>query len=227
MNAVKMRMPADGQKPDQGPLLQWLLIFSLLLTLFCSTTVMAQQNPQLEQIFRQLSATPVVRAQFQQQKKLAALNRTFVSSGSVLFSEQQGVLWQIRQPVVADLIVTPGKLVQKTQRTYSQIEMDKSPYAAVANMFLQLMSGNQIALARNFNLVSVHYTAGQWKLSLTPKSSLFKTLFVRVEAQGGQYVDRIVITEQAGNATVIQFSQHNPQPQTLTAAEHALFQLAK
>ncbi|WP_445117007.1 outer membrane lipoprotein carrier protein LolA [Acinetobacter sp. WZC-1] len=188
---------------------------------------MAQQNPQLEQIFRQLSATPVVRAQFQQQKKLAALNRTFVSSGSVLFSEQQGVLWQIRQPVVADLIVTPGKLVQKTQRTYSQIEMDKSPYAAVANMFLQLMSGNQIALARNFNLVSVHYTAGQWKLSLTPKSSLFKTLFVRVEAQGGQYVDRIVITEQAGNATVIQFSQHNPQPQTLTAAEHALFQLAK
>ncbi|WP_257227352.1 outer membrane lipoprotein carrier protein LolA [Acinetobacter sp. YH12070] len=185
------------------------------------------QNTKLKQVFSQLAATPVVRANFEQQKKLASLNKTYVSKGEVLFSKNQGVLWQIQSPVKADLIVTPRKLVQKTQRTSSQIAVDKTPYGSVATMFLQLMSGNETALAKNFNVVSANYTPAQWNVVLTPKSSLFKKLFVRVDAQGQRYVNRIVIQEQANNSTVIRFSQQSAQPQTLTAAENALFQLAK
>ncbi|ELN4659238.1 outer membrane lipoprotein carrier protein LolA, partial [Escherichia coli] len=185
------------------------------------------QNTELKQVFAQLGATPVVRAQFEQQKKLAALNKTYVSKGTVLFSKNQGVLWQIQSPVKADLVVTPRKLVQKTQRTSSQIEVDKTPYGSIATMFLQLMSGNEAALAKNFNVVSANYSPTQWNVSLTPKSSLFKKLFVQVDAQGQRYVDRITILEQANNRTVIRFSQQTAQPQTLTAAENALFQLAK
>lgn len=185
------------------------------------------QSTELKQVFTQLGATPVVRAQFEQQKKLASLNKTYVSKGTVLFSKNQGVLWQIQSPVKADLVVTPRKLVQKTQRTSSQIEVDKTPYGSVATMFLQLMSGNEAALAKNFNVVSANYSPAQWNVSLTPKSSLFKKLFVQVDAQGQRYVDRITILEQANNRTIIRFSQQTAQPQTLTAAENALFQLAK
>ncbi|MDN5543198.1 MAG: outer membrane lipoprotein carrier protein LolA [Acinetobacter sp.] len=185
------------------------------------------QNTELKQVFAQLGATPVVRAQFEQQKKLASLNKTYVSKGTVLFSKNQGVLWQIQSPVKADLVVTPRKLVQKTQRTSSQIEVDKTPYGSVATMFLQLMSGNEAALAKNFNVVSANYSPMQWNVSLTPKSSLFKKLFVQVDAQGQRYVDRITILEQANNRTIIRFSQQTAQPQTLTATENALFQLAK
>ncbi len=146
----------------------------------------------------------------------------------MLFSKNQGVLWQIQSPVKADLVVTPRKLVQKTQRTSSQIEVDKTPYGSVATMFLQLMSGNKAALAKSFNVVSANYSPTQWNVKLrTPKSSLFKKLFVQVDAQGQRYVDRITILEQANNRTVIRFSQQTAQPQTLTAAENALFQLAK
>ena len=207
----------------------WMFMGLVLSMLFCATFANAAQaqNTQVGQIFKQLSTTPTVRANFQQQKKLASLNKTFVSNGTVLFSKQYGVLWQIQKPVQASLIVTPKKLVQKTQRTYSQIEIDKSPYGSVATMFLQLMSGNETALAKNFNIVSAHYSPTQWDVTLTPKSSLFKKLFDRVEAQGQRYVDRIVITEKANNSTVIQFSQHNPQPVQLTASEDALFKLAK
>ncbi|WP_407308141.1 LolA family protein [Acinetobacter sp.] len=185
------------------------------------------QNPQLRQIFGQLSATPTVRANFEQQKKLASMNKTFVSKGMVLFSKSQGVIWKIQTPVKADLIVTPRKLVQKTQRTYSQIEIDKSPYGSVATMFLQLMSGNEAAISKNFNLVSASYSPAQWNVALTPKSSLFKKLFVRVDAQGQRYVDRIVLQEKGNNSTTIRFSQQTTQPQILTAEENALFQLAK
>ena len=89
------------------------------------------QNTELKQVFAQLGAMPVVRAQFEQQKKLAALKKTYVSKGTVLFSKNQGVLWQIQSPVKADLVVTARKLVQKTQRTSSQIEVDKTPYGSV------------------------------------------------------------------------------------------------
>ncbi len=191
------------------------------------STATHAQNSDLKQIFTQLSASSVVRANFVQHKKLASLNKTYVSKGTVVFTKNSGVLWQIQSPVKADLIVTPKKIVQKTQRTYSQIEVDKTPYGSVATMFLQLMSGNETALAKNFNVVSANYSPTKWNVSLTPKSGLFKKLFVKVDAQGQRYVDQIVIQEQANNSTTIRFSQQTAQPQTLTATENALFQLAK
>lgn len=204
------------------------VFISFVMSLFAllSTTTHAQ-NSDLKQIFTQLSASSVVRANFVQHKKLASLNKTYVSKGTVVFTKNSGVLWQIQSPVKADLIVTPKKIVQKTQRTYSQIEVDKTPYGSVATMFLQLMSGNETALAKNFNVVSANYSPTKWNVSLTPKSGLFKKLFVKVDAQGQRYVDQIVIQEQANNSTTIRFSQQTAQPQTLTAAENALFQLAK
>ncbi|WOE31255.1 MULTISPECIES: outer membrane lipoprotein carrier protein LolA [unclassified Acinetobacter] len=184
-----------------------------------------QSNAQ--KIFQQLSAMPLVRADFEQRKKLSTLNKTYISKGTVLFAKNYGVLWQIQTPVKADLIVTAQKLVQKTQRTYSQIEINKTPYGSVATMFLQLMSGNEVALAKNFNIVSAKYTPVQWRIVLTPKSSLFKKLFDQVDIQGQRYVDEVLIQEKAGNTTQIIFSQQTSQPNTLMATEHALFQLAK
>ena len=204
------------------------VFISFVMSVFALiSTATHAQNSDLKQIFTQLSASSVVRANFVQHKKLASLNKTYVSKGTVVFTKNSGVLWQIQSPVKADLIVTPKKIVQKTQRTYSQIEVDKTPYGSVATMFLQLMSGNETALAKNFNVVSANYSPTKWNVSLTPKSGLFKKLFVKVDAQGQRYVDQIVIQEQANNSTTIRFSQQAAQPQTLTAAENALFQLAK
>ncbi|TCM63214.1 outer membrane lipoprotein carrier protein LolA [Acinetobacter calcoaceticus] len=204
-----------------------LLLFALSSSYANSAGANTAVNSQVAQIFQQLSATPVLRANFEQQKKLASLNKSFVSKGQILFAKQTGVLWKIQQPVQADLVVTAQKIVQKTQRTQSQVDLQNSAYASVANMFLQLMAGDQGALSKNFDVVSAHYSPTGWNVALVPKSALFKKLFVRVEAQGQRFVNRIVITEQANNLTTIQFSQHSVQPQTLTAAENALFQLAK
>lgn len=209
----------------QNSVISYGILVTFIIT--CLASNLVQANTQVTQIFSQLSSTPTVRAQFQQQKKLASLNKTFVSSGTILFSKQYGVLWNIQQPVQASLIVTPKKMVQKTPRTLSQIEIDKSPYGSVATMFLQLMFGNEAALAKNFNIVAASYSPTQWSVTLTPKSSLFKKLFDRVEAQGQRYVDKIIITEKANNSTTINFSQHSIQPVQLTASEDALFKLAK
>ena len=190
-------------------------------------TIFAAPIDQVREVFQQVSATPVVHAHFEQQKKLASLNKTYVSKGEVVFSKQQGVLWQMKSPVQADLIVTPQKLVQKTQRTMSQINVQQSPYGSVATLFLQLMAGDEKALASNFNIVNATHNAQGWAVTLTPKSTLFKKLFNQVNVQGARYVNQIVIQEKDNNLTQIRFSQQTSQPQNLTAQEHALFQLAK
>ncbi|TCB31600.1 outer membrane lipoprotein carrier protein LolA [Acinetobacter sp. ANC 4635] len=198
-----------------------------MLTVASSQAVFAAPINEVRDIFQQVSATPVVHAHFEQQKKLISLNKTYVSKGNVVFSKQQGVLWQMQTPVQADLVVTPQKLVQKTQRTMSQINVQQSPYGSVATLFLQLMAGDEKALASNFNIVSATHNNQAWAVTLTPKSSLFKKLFNQVNVQGGRYVNQIVIQEKDRNITQIRFSQQTSQPQNLTAQEHALFQLAK
>jgi len=91
-----------------------LLTTFVFWVLSLSVTVQAA-SPQAEQIFKQLSQTTLVRAKFEQQKKLVSLQKTFVSNGDVVFSKSNGVLWQLQRPVQADLVVTPKKLVQKQQ----------------------------------------------------------------------------------------------------------------
>lgn len=200
-----------------------LIIF--FLSLF-SVSAMADVS-QARSIFQQLAHTPTIRAHFEQQKTMTSLNRTFTSQGDVLFSQQYGVLWQIKKPVQADLIVTERKLIQKTKRTMSEINVKQSEYGSIATLFLQLMAGDEETLVKNFNLMSVEKNNAHWKIQLTPKHALFKKLFDQVDMQGGQYLDHIVLHEKAGNSTTIRFSQQSAQPQQLNVQEYALFQLAK
>lgn len=189
------------------------------------------QTVQTQQIFQQLASQTTVRAQFQQQKQLPTVNKTFNSTGQVLFSKTNGVLWQIKAPVQADLVMTPQKLVQKTARTQSEVTLDKSPYGAVANIFLQLMTGDQKTLTQNFVIQSIKVDDSQkpitWQIRLTPKSNILKKLFNAVDASGGQYVQKIVISEKSNSTTTITFSQQTNSPAQLNSSEHALFQLAK
>ncbi|OEY93630.1 LolA family protein [Acinetobacter qingfengensis] len=209
-------------------------LFSLIT--FCACTPisgMAASTAELQQaqrVFTQLASQSMVRANFIQQKQIASVNKIFKSTGQVVFAKNVGVLWNIQSPVQADLIMTEYALVQKTANTQNKITLDKSQYAAVANVFLQLMSGNQKTLLQNFDLQSVQMGQGAmatWQIRLTPKSAMLKKLFQQVEASGGQYVQRIVIHEKSNSITTIQFNQQRNQPQQLSSSENALFQLAK
>lgn len=199
----------------------FILFFSLM-----PAWVMADVG-QARSVFQQLAQMPTVRMHFEQQKSMASLNRTFSSQGEVLFSQQYGVLWQIKQPVQADLIVTEKKLIQKTQRTMSEMNVQQSEYGSMATLFLQIIAGDEVTLVKNFNLNSIEKNNDRWKMQLTPKNALFKKLFDRVDMQGAKYLDQIILHEKEGNSTTIRFSQQSAQPQQLNVQEYALFQLAK
>lgn len=190
------------------------------------------QQQALQSIFQRLAQQPMVRANFTQQKKLATMNKTFNSSGHIVFAKQHGVLWRIQVPVQADLIMTPQVVVQKTANTQSKINLTQNQYAGVASVFMQLMAGDQKTLKQHFNIQQVHYTAQNWRLKLTPKSATMQRLFAQVDISGHDYVQNIIIQEKTqgkttGGTTHIQFSQHKNSPTSLNSSEYALFELAK
>lgn len=208
------------------------LLFVLMGTLvsgqaLARTTQNQNQHTQAaQQIFNELAKTTLMRANFQQKKQLPNTNKTFVSSGKVVFAKNQGVLWQIASPVKADLIMTPKNMVQKTANTQSRISLEQNQHASTATVFLGLMSGDSKTLNDNFSIKSAKYTAQSWQIALSPKSATMKKLFNDIQIDGGKNINKIIIKDKSQGTTTITFSGHQHSTGTLSDSENALFKLA-
>lgn len=208
------------------------LLFVLMGTLVSGqavarTTQNQNQHTQTaQQIFNELAKTTLMRANFQQKKQLPNTNKTFVSSGKVVFAKNQGVLWQISSPVKADLIMTAKNMVQKTANTQSRISLEQNQHASTATVFLGLMSGNSKTLNDNFSIKSAKYTAQSWQIALSPKSTTMKKLFNDVQIDGGKNINKIIIKDKSQGITTITFSGHQHSTGNLSDSENALFKLA-
>ncbi|MEI7614125.1 MAG: outer membrane lipoprotein carrier protein LolA, partial [Betaproteobacteria bacterium] len=66
----------------------------------------------LSRISAQVEQYPVVRADFVQTKKMAALKRPLITSGRLVYSRQHGVLWQIEQPFRMNYILGEERIVE-------------------------------------------------------------------------------------------------------------------
>lgn len=184
------------------------------------------QHDELGKIFNQVAKHTLVRAKFTQQKKLANTDKVFHSSGDITFAKNQGVLWLMARPVKADLIMTQHHVVQKTANTQNKISLAQNQYAGVANVFLQILTGNQESLLKNFTLEKASYRSDQWQLVLSPKNSTLKKLFNKIELSGADFVKQIIIDEKQGGKTTITLSSQSVGT-ALNANEVALFELAK
>lgn len=186
----------------------------------------SQHTQTAQQIFNELAKTTLMRANFQQKKQLPNTNKTFVSSGKVVFAKNQGVLWQISSPVKADLIMTAKNMVQKTANTQSRISLEQNQHASTATVFLGLMSGDSKTLNDNFSIKSAKYTAQSWQIALSPKSATMKKLFNDIQIDGGKNINKIIIKDKSQGTTTITFSGHQHSTGTLSDSENALFKLA-
>ncbi len=208
------------------------LLFVLMGTLvsgqaLARTTQNQNQHTQAaQQIFNELAKTTLMRANFQQKKQLPNTNKTFVSSGKVVFAKNQGVLWQISSPVKADLIMTAKNMVQKTANTQSRISLEQNQHASTATVFLGLMSGDSKTLNDNFSIKSAKYTAQSWQIALSPKSATMKKLFNDIQIDGAKNINKIIIKDKSQGTTTITFSGHQHSTGTLSDSENALFKLA-
>jgi len=173
-----------------------------------SSSVGASDAALVQQIAARLSRAKGVRARFTQTQKLAALKAPLVSTGSLLFFRDRGVIWQIDSPyrktwVMSDsgivVIDAAGQLITNgaAQRSRGAAE--------IAKTMRTMLGGDLSALYSQFD-VQARGTSSQWQMRLVPRQPQIAQSLQGIQMDGGDFVQRLRITLANGDVTQYDFS---------------------
>lgn len=176
----------------------------------------------VSQIAAQLGRARGVRARFTQTQTLQSMQRPLVSTGTLLFSRERGVIWQIEQPLRLTYVVTEagvrtldaaGKPVPGSQRNAAGI-------AQVSRMMRAMLGGDLSAMYSQFD-VAAQGTPAHWRLRLTPAQPQLAQALRGLDLHGDTYVRGITIRAANGDETRLDFTD-SASVETLGPAELAL-----
>ena len=171
-----------------------------------------------------LEQAPVLRAEFVQTKEMAAFKKPLITRGRLVFARQQGVLWQIEQPLKLTYVLQEGRMLEIGDDGIAQARnaQDAPAVAQIGRIFRALLGGQTKALADLFDSTGSGDAEQAWTLILTPRTAQVTQFIRRITLTGGRYVDSIRIEEASGDTATIRYRQ-TKEARELNAEERALF----
>lgn len=181
-------------------------------------------NPALvSQIAAHLAEAKGVRTQFTQTQTLAAMKQPLVSSGTLLFFRERGVIWQIDTPYKATYVITDAGVVQVDaagRRVSAHSAQGTRGVAQVSKMMRAMLGGDLSALYSQFD-VQAEGSAAQWRMQLSPNQPQIAQSIKRLEMDGGDFLQSLRITLANGDVTKLEFAKSAAVSEP-TAAERSL-----
>ncbi len=170
----------------------------------------AAGNPALvSQIASHLAQAKGVRAQFTQTQTLAAMKQPLVSTGSLLFVRERGVIWQIDTPYKATYVITDAGVTEVNangQRVTAHSAQGTRGVAQVSKMMRAMLGGDLSALYSQFD-VQAEGSAAQWRMQLTPNQPQIAQSIKGLQMNGGDYLQSLRITLANGDITKLDFAK--------------------
>ncbi|CAE6694080.1 outer membrane lipoprotein carrier protein LolA [Paraburkholderia nemoris] len=167
-------------------------------------------NPALvSQIASHLAQAKGVRAQFTQTQTLAAMKQPLVSTGSLLFFRDRGVIWQIDTPYKATYVITDAGVAEvdaNGQRVTAHSAQGTRGVAQVSKMMRAMLGGDLSALYSQFD-VQAEGSAAQWRMQLTPNQPQIAQSIKGLQMNGGDYLQSLRITLANGDITKLDFAK--------------------
>lgn len=157
----------------------------------------------LDDLQRQLRATPVVRGHFVQQKFLRSLPQPLTSRGDFTLAAGRGLLWLLRSPIAQDLRISADGIARRGPDGAWQALPQHAGAGRENRLFLAVLAGDTRGLRENFDL-TLTGAADAWQLVLLPRSALLRQIFENIQINGGKLVDRIELREVQGDRSVLQ-----------------------
>jgi hypothetical protein len=195
----------------------------LILMILIVSSGHAEDTFTLADISDQLVPTPVLRADFEQQRSLRLLNRPLVSEGQLLYVSGRGVLWEVTAPQPAAMVIAPGRMTEFIDGVGHPLSLGQSPvFQNLIQVFLAALSGELENLAEVFE-VTVEQKVPGWHVTLTPKAPNLADAITTIELEGSRFVTSIRILEASGDSTLVIFSDLRAHPQILDDREEAYF----
>lgn len=173
-------------------------------------------------IAAQLAHHQGVRAQFRQTQALAALSAPLVSTGTLVFVRDRGVIWQTQTPYRVTYVIGDAS-VEKIDANGVRTTQGRSRggIAQVSQMMRAMLGGDLSALYSQFD-VAAEGTPAKWRLLLTPNQPQLAQAVKSLRMEGGTFLNTLEITSANGDTTRIEFSG-SEGVDSLPSAESALF----
>lgn len=153
---------------------------------------------ELPELAGQLRATPLVRGDFEQEKRIPGLSRPLLSRGQFVLVPGQGLLWRLRSPLTLDYRITPRGMAGRQNGRWQPVA--SSPLARDQQLFLALLSGDVERLGRDFQ-PQLSGNQAHWQLQLLPRSVLLRQLFRAIRLSGSDVVEEVQLDEVSGEQT--------------------------
>lgn len=200
------------------------LFMALSMPVFAAQPASANDAGLVSQIAGRLAQAKGVRAQFTQTQTLSAMKQPLVSTGSLVFFRERGVIWQIDTPYKATYVITDSGVSEVNangQRTNSTSGNGVRGVAQVSRMMRAMLGGDLSALYAQFD-VHAHGTPAQWRMQLTPNQPQLAQSIKGLEMSGGDYLQALRITLANGDVTRIDFA-NSAAVSELPPADRTLF----
>ncbi|MPW19054.1 outer membrane lipoprotein carrier protein LolA [Paraburkholderia sp. CNPSo 3157] len=177
----------------------------------------AQTQPQAQnanaalvsQVAARLAQTKGVRAQFTQTQTLAAMKQPLVSTGSLVFFRERGVIWRIDTPYKATYVIGDAGVSEvdaNGKRINTKSAQGVRGVAQVSKMMRAMLGGDLSALYSQFD-VDAQGTASQWKLELKPNQPQLAQSIKGLQMTGGEFLQTLRIALANGDVTQIEFAK--------------------
>ncbi|MGE5489797.1 MAG: LolA family protein [Actinomycetota bacterium] len=199
----------------------------LIAILFLAVATLAQAAPSADDLAarlnQRLEQKPVLRAEFVQEKQMAAFKKPLVTRGRLVFVRGLGVLWKIESPLKLTYVLTDDRIVEigEDGNAQSRTAQDLPGLAQVGRVFRALL-GAQTGVLKDIFAISGDGSADAWRLALTPKPGPVGQYMRQIQLAGGRHVDRIRIEEANGDSTTITF-RNTAEDDAPSAEERARF----
>lgn len=202
------------------------LIAALALGVACAAApaLAAPSADELAQrLGQRLNQHPVLRAEFVQEKQMAAFKKPLVTRGRMVFVRGQGVIWSIESPLKLTYVLTDERIVEIGEDGSAQTRtaQDVPGMAQVGRIFRALLGAQTDALKDMF-AIAPEGTDAAWRLLLTPKPGPLNQYMRQVQLTGSRQIDKIRIEESSGDATTITL-RNTSEADAPTAEERARF----
>ncbi len=184
----------------------------------------APGNPALvSQVTSRLAEVKGVRAQFTQTQTLSALQQPLVSTGTLEFLRERGVIWRLDTPYAATYVITDAGVIQldaNGKPTQKKSAQGMRGVAQVSRMMRAMLGGDLSALYSQFD-VDAQGSASDWALVLKPNQPQLAQTIKDLHMAGGAFLRSLRIDFENGDVTRIEFTR-SEAIDDLPAAERAL-----
>lgn len=201
------------------------IVLYALLSL-CFSHAFAEESNILKQISSRTEQYAVLRADFTQTKRVAAMKRPLITSGKLLYAKEHGVIWQITQPYVISYILSNEQVIEISSDNRRKVRsVNELPGLAQINrIFRAMIAADTQVLDTYFDTKALSQTNSDapWQVLLTPKQAQVSRFIKQINVTGNQFVESIQISEASNDNTDIVFT-HTEGAQTLNDNELKLF----